>query len=191
LSTQPQDFSGAELAKLYQERFSVEELTGKRHLWEALYEGFLRQYVRSSDTVLDLGAGSCEFINACHAETKIAVDLNPETKLWARDARVVLAPSDDMAEVDDGSVDIVFTSNFFEHLPNKRALLDTLKECGPGAALRRPAARPHAQPALRRRALLGLFRPPFAADARQPRRRPENSRLCRRPGDPPLSAIHG
>jgi SAM-dependent methyltransferase len=130
LSTQPQDFSGAELAKLYQERFSVEELTGKRHLWEALYEGFLRQYVRSSDTVLDLGAGSCEFINACHAETKIAVDLNPETKLWARDARVVLAPSDDMAEVDDGSVDVVFTSNFFEHLPNKRALLDTLKECG-------------------------------------------------------------
>jgi SAM-dependent methyltransferase len=130
LSTQSQDFSGDELARLYQERFSVDDLTGKRHLWEALYEGFLRRYVRASDTVLDLGAGSCEFINACHAGTKIAVDLNPETKLWARDARVVLAPSDDMAEVIDDSVDVVFTSNFFEHLPDKRALLDTLNECG-------------------------------------------------------------
>jgi SAM-dependent methyltransferase len=86
--------------------------------------------VRSDDTVLDLGAGSCEFINACHASTKIAVDLNPETKLWARDARVVLASSDDMAEVHDSTVDVVFTSNFFEHLPDKRALLDTLAECG-------------------------------------------------------------
>lgn len=130
MSTQTQDFSGNELAKLYQDRFSAEELASKRNLWEALYEGFLRQYVRTGDTVLDLGAGSCEFINACHAETKIAVDLNPETKLFARDARVVLAPSDDMAEVDGDSVDVVFTSNFFEHLPDKRALLDTLTECG-------------------------------------------------------------
>jgi SAM-dependent methyltransferase len=138
LSTPPQDFSGDELARLYQERFSTHELDGKRQLWEALYDGFLRRYVRTSDTVLDLGAGSCEFINACHAETKIAVDLNPETKVWARDARVVLASSDDMTEVDSDSVDVVFTSNFFEHLPDKRALLDTLSECG---RVLRPAGR--------------------------------------------------
>lgn len=129
LSTQAQDFSGTELARLYQDRFTGEELTSKRRLWEALYSGFLRRYVDASDTVLDLGAGSCEFINVCHAKTRIAVDLNPETKLWAVDARVVLAPSNDMAEIDDACVDVVFTSNFFEHLPDKRALLDTLNEC--------------------------------------------------------------
>jgi SAM-dependent methyltransferase len=129
LGTQSQDLSGDELRRLYQERFNADELDGKRQLWEALYEGFLRSYVRASDTVLDLGAGSCEFINACHADNKIAVDLNPETKLWARNARVVLASSHDMAEVRDDSVDVVFTSNFFEHLPDKRALLDTLAEC--------------------------------------------------------------
>jgi SAM-dependent methyltransferase len=129
VTTHTQDFSGPELAKLYSDRFSTDELDGKRHLWEALYAGFLVRYVRHSDTVLDLGAGSCEFINACHAVTKIAVDLNPETKRWARDARVVLASSDNMTEVDDESVNVIFTSNFFEHLPDKRALLDTLSEC--------------------------------------------------------------
>ena len=61
------DFSGVELARIYNERFSAAELEGKQQLWEALYEGFFRQYIRTSDTVLDLGAGSCEFINACHA----------------------------------------------------------------------------------------------------------------------------
>ncbi len=127
--SQDADFTGNELARLYQERFSSAELESKRRLWEALYRGFFRRYVKAQDTVLDLAAGSCEFINACHAATKIAVDLNPDTHRYARDARVVLARSDRMGEVADSTVDVVFTSNFFEHLPDKRALLDTLTEC--------------------------------------------------------------
>ena len=128
MTAQP-DFTGVELARIYTERFSAAELEGKQQLWEALYEGFFRRFIRTSDTVLDLGAGSCEFINACHATDKIALDLNPETKLFARDARVVVARSDRMVEIGDASVDVVFTSNFFEHLPDKRTLVDTLNEC--------------------------------------------------------------
>ncbi len=122
--------TAGELAKLYRDRFSPDELAGKRELWQALYDGFFRRMISTTDTVLDLGAGNCEFINACHASNKIAVDLNPETKRYARDAHVVLAPSDRMNEIPDGSVDVIFTSNFFEHLPDKRALVDTLTECG-------------------------------------------------------------
>jgi SAM-dependent methyltransferase len=130
VTTGTPDLTGEELAKIYGERFSGAELESKRRLWQALYQGFFVRYVRATDTVLDLAAGSCEFINACHAASKIAVDLNPETKNWAdQDTRVVLAPSSDMAEIDGSSVDVVFTSNFFEHLPDKRALLDTLAEC--------------------------------------------------------------
>jgi SAM-dependent methyltransferase len=130
VTTPSPDFSGDELAKIYGERFSAAELESKRQLWQALYEGFFARFIRPSDTVLDLAAGSCEFINACTAATKIAVDLNPDTKDWAdKRTRVVLAPSTDMAEIADESVDVVFTSNFFEHLPDKRALLDTLIEC--------------------------------------------------------------
>lgn len=123
------DLDGDQLSRLYTERFSAAELAGKRELWEALCRGFFDRFVRPEDTVLDLGAGSCEFINSCRAATKIAVDLNPDTKFWARDARVVITSSDNLAEIGTGSVDVVFTSNFFEHLPDKRVLLDTLGEC--------------------------------------------------------------
>lgn len=129
MTNQHRNLQGEELARLYQDRFSSAEMTSKRLLWEALYDEFLTHYVRPTDTVLDLGAGACEFINVCQAGVKIAVDLNPETKLWARDAWVVTAPGDNMAEVADGCVDLVFTSNFFEHLPDKRTLLNTLGEC--------------------------------------------------------------
>ena len=124
-----ESLSGSELSRLYGRRFSAEELAGKRALWTALCRGFLDRYVDPRDTVLDLGAGSCEFVNACRAGRKIAVDLNPDTARHADGAEVVLAPSDDMPQVATGSVDVVFTSNFFEHLPDKRALLRTLDEC--------------------------------------------------------------
>ena len=42
---------------------------------------------------------------------------------------MVSAPSTDMAAVESGSVDVVFCSNFFEHLPDKAAVLATLHEC--------------------------------------------------------------
>ena len=122
-------YSGAELTKLYKERFSAEELENKRRLWETLCRQFLDQYIDPQNTVLDLGAGSCEFINACRAAQKIAVDLNPETKNYAKDAEVILTSSDDLSPIASASVDVVFTSNFFEHLPDKRTLLRTLEEC--------------------------------------------------------------
>lgn len=123
------DFSATELTQLYDDRFTAAELEGKQRLWEALCRGFFDRYVDPDDTVLDLAAGSCEFTNACRARRKIAVDLNPETARYAHDSEVVIAPSDSMPQVKSGSVDVVFTSNFFEHLPDKRALMRTLAEC--------------------------------------------------------------
>lgn len=123
-------FSGAELAKLYGGRFTGTELTVKRQLWEMLCRQFLDQYIQHKDTVLDLGAGRCEFINACRAPRKIAVDLNPETPRYAQEGvEVVLTASDDLSAIESASVDVVFSSNFFEHLPDKRTLLRTLDEC--------------------------------------------------------------
>lgn len=124
-----EQFSGQELAQLYTDRFSAAELESKRQLWEALCRGFFDRYIAPDSTVLDLAAGSCEFTNACRAKRKIAVDLNPDTERYAIDAEFVRAPSDDMHQVASGSVDVVFTSNFFEHLPDKRVLLRTLEEC--------------------------------------------------------------
>src|SRR5436190_3405517 len=116
-----EDLSGSELAVIYSARFSDEELRSKKLLWDVLCRGFFDRYVAPTDTVLDLGAGSCEYINAARAAHKIAVDLNPETKHFAAsDVTVLLTSSEDLSALADGSVDVVFTSNFFEHLPTKR-----------------------------------------------------------------------
>ena len=119
---------GADLTRLYRERFDDRDLAQKRALWDTLCRHFLQRFIDPDATVLDLGAGSCEFTNAVRAGRRIAVDLNPDTKAFAQDAEVHIVPSTDMRPVESDSVDVVFTSNFFEHLPDKDALLGTLVE---------------------------------------------------------------
>jgi len=118
-----------ELSRLYRNRFDTKKLADKQVLWSALCQGMFQQYVPESGTVLDLGAGNCEFSNAIRAHRRVAVDLNPETKHFADPAVEVLQTSStDLSALDDGSVDTVFSSNFFEHLPSKDALMETLRE---------------------------------------------------------------
>lgn len=118
-----------ELAALYEARFSDREIHDKHVLWSTLCRSFLQQYVPEDGTVVDLGAGNCEFINAIQARRKIAVDLNADTGRWAAPGVEFLqVSSSQMGSLQDASVDTVFSSNFFEHLPDKPALLATLKE---------------------------------------------------------------
>jgi SAM-dependent methyltransferase len=123
------ELSQSHLTTLYDERFTEAELAAKQILWQALCRGFFDRYVADTDTVVDLGAGFCEFTNATRGARRIAVDLNPETKRYARDAEVLVTSSEDMSDIATGTVNVVFTSNFFEHLPTKRSLLNTLNEC--------------------------------------------------------------
>jgi len=121
--------TGAQLSRLYQQRFTEKELRFKEGMWKIFCEEFFQDYVESTDTVVDLGAGTCEFINAIHCADKIAVDLNPDVERNIRDGKAVIASSSAMDEIPTGSIDVVFTSNFFEHLPNKEELVATLAEC--------------------------------------------------------------
>jgi SAM-dependent methyltransferase len=121
--------SHSDLSTIYADRFDAGELQSKNVLWRVLCQNFFNRYIQPTDTVLDLAAGYCEFINNVRCAQKIAVDLNPDTKRFATDARVVLTASDDLGAIESGTVDVVFTSNFFEHLPDKQALLRTLAEC--------------------------------------------------------------
>jgi SAM-dependent methyltransferase len=122
-------FSGSQLSRLYSNRFTRQELAFKVAMWKIFCEEFFQRYVEDTDAVVDLGAGTCEFINAIHCGDKIAVDLNPDVERNIHDGKAIVAASDAMPEIPTGSVDVVFTSNFFEHLPNKAELVGTLEEC--------------------------------------------------------------
>jgi SAM-dependent methyltransferase len=119
-----------DLPAIYRSRFDERDLLNKRTLWEVLVRVSFQGYVPQGGTVVDLGAGNCEFVNSVVAARRIAVDLNPDTVGFADPGVEVLTTrSDSMSALATGSVDTVFTSNFFEHLPTKADLMATLAEC--------------------------------------------------------------
>lgn len=123
------DVQSQQLAQIYRERFSDDTEASRLALWQTLCDHWIQRYIPTDATVLDLAAGRCEFINQIRCREKIAVDLNEDVRKYASpDVRIVIAYSHDMQGVDDSSVDVVFVSNFFEHLPDKQAFMDTLRE---------------------------------------------------------------
>jgi SAM-dependent methyltransferase len=121
--------SNVELDKLYNQRFPETALAQKHAIWEVLCSDFFSRYVKPTDTVVDIGAGYCEFINNIRAGSKIAVDLNPDVRRFAAsDVRVINESCTAIRELASNSVDVVFMSNFLEHLPNKELVLETFRE---------------------------------------------------------------
>ena len=116
-----------ELEKLYRHRFDEQDLPAKKAVWKVLCEHFFSSYVRPQDVVVDVGAGHCEFINQIKARRRIAVDLNARVSEFAAPGVEWLQEScTELGSIADNSVDVVFRSNFLEHLPSKQVVLDTL-----------------------------------------------------------------
>ena len=117
-----------ELQSLYERRFRG-QADYRRRVWEVLIRQFFDRYIPAQGAVLDLGCGYGEFINQVRARARYAMDLNqsaaqhlePGIELFAQDC------SADWPLPPD-SLDLVFSSNFFEHLPDKAALGRTLRQ---------------------------------------------------------------
>jgi dolichol-phosphate mannosyltransferase len=118
-----------DLKKLYRNRFDETDRARKARVWKVLYQRVFAQWIHRDDTVVDLGAGFCEFINAAHAKRRIAVDLNADTRsLAAPGVEVEAASASDLGFLSTGSVDVVFSSNFLEHLADKEEVSGVVRE---------------------------------------------------------------
>lgn len=118
-----------DLSKLYRERFPEADRAARDAIWAVLCEHFFQAFVRETDTVVDLGAGQGEFLRHLRCGARIAVEINPDAAaLLPPGVRLIARPGWDLRELDDASVDVVMASNFFEHLPTKARLLETLAE---------------------------------------------------------------
>lgn len=117
-----------DLGKEYQQRFAA-QAPYRNAVWEVLVREFFQRYVDSSATVLDLGSGWGEFIRHIRADRRIAMDLNPDMpSRVGSGVETILQDCSQSWQMADSSLDVVFTSNFFEHLPDKDALRRTLQE---------------------------------------------------------------
>jgi SAM-dependent methyltransferase len=122
------DIRQEELARVYGNRFDpVREY--RQRVWQVLVKEFFQQFVPDQAIVLDLGCGYGEFINTVTARTKMGMDLNPNTRAnLSAEVKFLEQDCSTRWPLDDGVLDLVFTSNFFEHLPDKAALGRTLEQ---------------------------------------------------------------
>jgi hypothetical protein len=99
----------------HETRFVFDER--RETLWKTLCESYFNQFISPDDTVLELGAGYCNFINNARAKKRIALDLWPGVARAAgAGVHAIVGSVTDLSLVEDGSIDFAFASNLFEHL---------------------------------------------------------------------------
>ncbi|QNI06763.1 glycosyltransferase [Mycobacterium kubicae] len=117
-----------DLQQLYRNRFGHDR-ESRSAIWRVLVRDFFQAWIRRSDTVVDLGCGYGEFLNHVKAVRRIGVDLNPDSANMLDDGvEFHRRNADDLAFLEDDSVDVVFTSNLLEHLQTKLEVEGTLAE---------------------------------------------------------------
>jgi len=131
---------GAIYERLYRQRFDPTDLAVMRGVWRILVRDFFQQRIRPDATVVDLGAGPCLFINEVRAARRLALDANPDVLRHAGAGVEAHVITDlELGAVPDRTVGHFFLSNFLEHLPDYRAILNLLgtifRKLEPGGTL--------------------------------------------------------
>ena len=111
----------------------------RRVLWRTLVENVFQKQIKPDAVVLELGAGYGEFINAVRARRRLAVDQwEGLPRHLDQGVEALVTPITQLDGVEDGTLDYVFSSNCFAHVP-RPALLDCLaqlrRKMKPGAIL--------------------------------------------------------
>ena len=116
-----------DVQRIYKRRFG-QNLNQREALYRVLCGSFLQQFIPEDSVVLDVAAGYCNFLNNIKAAKKIAVDLNPDIKKHANcDIEIIISTSTDLSRLANNSIDVVYVSNFLEHL-SKEDIIKTLNE---------------------------------------------------------------
>jgi ubiquinone/menaquinone biosynthesis C-methylase UbiE len=84
--------------------------------WRAV-AGYLASWIPPEGRVLELAAGFCDFSNNVTARQRVAMDLNPDLPRFASEGvEAEVGDSTDLSRFASHAFDVVFASNFLEHL---------------------------------------------------------------------------
>ena len=117
----------ADLPTIYARRFSNADATRRGGVWRELAR-FLQRYVAADATVLDLACDRGAFINAIRAGKRWAVDVRDVREYLEANVRFVQSDGLHLSQVlSPASFDVVFMSNYLEHLASADVVVQQLK----------------------------------------------------------------
>ncbi len=115
---------------IYRSRFTEREEGNREVTWKVLCRDFFQPYVSPNDCVVDIGAGDGLFLKNIRARRRIAVDLSPHVHDLSRvGIEVIERSATEFRPLLTEQPDVIFMSNFLEHLPAKKLVLDVFAEC--------------------------------------------------------------
>ena len=117
--------------RIYRNRFETdkEELDRRNRIWRTFCSHLFQQFIPKDSKILDVACGYCEFLNNIEGKEKIGLDINPHMKKFAGEGVTVLPISfTQMKEtLEENAFDVVFCSNFLEHLDSKNQVLQVFE----------------------------------------------------------------
>lgn len=125
--TEPRPSSHRDLSSVYASRFAERDIARRTAVWRELVR-FLQRFVPDHAVVLDLGCDRGGFINHVRAAERWAVDVRDVRSSLGADVRFVQVDgllADTV--LNPGSFDLVFMSNYLEHLASMDQVLDQLQ----------------------------------------------------------------
>ena len=115
------------LEAVYGARFDERARHDKLEVWAEITK-YLQRFVAADLPALDIGCDAGYFIKHVTASERWATDIRDVAHLLPPDVRFVQADGMTLAEVlPPGHFGTVFMSNYLEHLPSSRAVIDQLR----------------------------------------------------------------
>lgn len=104
--------------------FKIQKKCGKLGAESCIHK-FLK-YINPGDDVLEFGCGTGYYLERLNVEKKIGIEVNPVAIEHARGLGLDIRTSLD--EVEDNSIDVIYSHHVLEHVPNPLETLKTLKQ---------------------------------------------------------------
>lgn len=102
----------------------------RNSVWQILCTNFFNKFIPANFRCLDLGAGYGEFINHITCGEKIAMDLNSTTREHLhKGVQFIQQDCSTIWNIEPDYLDVIFTSNFLEHLTDKDCIERTINQC--------------------------------------------------------------
>lgn len=97
-------------------------------VWKVLNQHFFSRWIGPEDSVIDVGAGLCNFINNIAAERRVAFDADPSVASRTANGVEAIVGTKLSEHNLSGQFDVAFVSNFLEHMRDGDAVVSTLRE---------------------------------------------------------------